>query len=620
MIEWITTGMAVCWLLFQLVRLLWRPVEVDTIGLHLPPVPVVVIDVIRPQCVVLRWELVPGSDHYYVVCLDGQEVAKVAGKILCRLTNLPQSKVVCIEVVAVNTITKFRSKLVPVYVEPGYVDSNLDTPPTVVAPKEPVLMAEVPQLIINDIRLISDPNLLNVQLESYQSELVKTTGEYDLFKALAATELRQLTEKLGTIKAQFDEEHDEKMKKEHHVRLLEKRKNELVFTKLKLKDQLDQLTHAIHLHELKVDDVREKADKLRRNNAGLLSHEPQDHSKIDGQIQEITAENDSIRDKLAEIEATIKQLIAEKKSLAATASEIRAASESGDFGDIAKVADVEDLVAQLSHDDEKWKRVYRQEIKKYVAIHQLLEMARLSRHPGYHPHKMSEYTASVEFGDPLPKKKYGRVATPDIAEEKVPLGPGSFHNHYEWVYAHENNLGALSPDLVASNHSHVRLVSANSMAGSVSNSIVGATVPLAAPMTAANTLDGYLSPPLAQPVPELVDHLKLDPEFNLNYNNYQQGALYPPFMSDYNSLLYAYSTPNLPNTQLSPPPLVSLTPIPQLWNDSLNLAPTSSNSNIWALDDGRGHARNLSLSLWKHDIRLDFSPFGPEEREKRRIS
>ena len=46
---------------------------------------------------------------------------------------------------------------------------------------------------------------------------------------------------------------------------------------------------------------------------------------------------------------------------------------------------------------QSWKEAFRAEIKKFVSIHQALEVARMNLDQNYQPVKMTEYQASIEF-------------------------------------------------------------------------------------------------------------------------------------------------------------------------------------------------------------------------------
>lgn len=650
MIEWATTALAVTWLAYRLVRLLWGPLDPHQLGLHLPPVPVVVIDVIGPTGVVLHWEVAPG-DFYYVVMLDGQEVAKVAGKTQCRLNNLPAHQVVCIEVVAVNLISQFRLKLVPVYVEPLVDEAHIDRAIALAAlsqalPLAALLeMALVPPSQTEHIKLITEAGALQRQLDQSQGELTKLAAELEAVHKQLAAEMADLEQTLQKYKAQVEEENDIKMKKDMDIKLLEKRKNELLFAKSKLKFQLTQIHNTMRLHEKKVSDVKDRAEKMRKLTAQLLGHEANEQRKLNDQRQLLQQDIDKTKQAIEAADAHIKQLNADKRAATQQAAHLRKLVEQNDWGAVTAADD--DLAlhwAQLAHEEDKWRRIYRQEVKKYVAIHQLLEMARHARNPAYTPQRVSEYSASVEFGDALPKKRYTRPQLPDVTSDRLapPAQPSvaapqpSFHNHYEWVYAPENVLPApplapLAPEItfgadMAPMATHGRLVSATQTMMPLAPAMsMGLTMAPVAPVATAAT--PMFSPPLAQPVPEAADPIHLDPDLlSLQYQPAiaTNGSAPLYLQLDYHSLLYGYALPHLANPALSPPALVSLTPVPPLWNDlALNLLLlVGSNLNIWALDDARGnnHGRTLSLSLWKHDIRLEFSPFGPEELEEKNVA
>ena len=66
-------------------------------------------------------------------------------------------------------------------------------------------------------------------------------------------------------------------------------------------------------------------------------------------------------------------------------------------------------INQYQEFEQNWKEAFRAEIKKFVSIHQALEVARMNLDQNYQPVKMTEYQASIEFGgfsNALPKPKF----------------------------------------------------------------------------------------------------------------------------------------------------------------------------------------------------------------------
>lgn len=437
MFEVVTTGLALTWLVYRLVRLLVLPTDILGIGLDLPPMPQVCIDAIGSDGVVMHWE-VSGGDQYYVVLVDGLEVAAVAGKSQCRLRNVPRDRRVCVEVVAVNGVLGFRTKLMPVYIQPaGAVEGVPSVAGPLVGavadekkPKKCERKEKGPDRKDRDAKAGSDakkrekkpepepepassPLELHRILERYQCELTKVTDEYTSYQEHAEHEEHQLHAQLAELKQEYDEKHLFKAQKDREIKELERTKNELSFGQLKLKQRVALVQHELTMGEIRVAEARAQLEKLQKVHDHQLAHEPVELAKITDAAARARALIEEWELKLAETGARIKEARDSRQAAVEQTTAIRQALDGGDIVRIAHAAELGDQADQVAADEEKWRRVYRQEVKKYVAIFQSLELARASRDPGYRPQKITDYQASCDFGDPLPKKKYQKGLSPE---------------------------------------------------------------------------------------------------------------------------------------------------------------------------------------------------------------
>ncbi|KAI5963589.1 uncharacterized protein KGF55_002469 [Candida pseudojiufengensis] len=102
--------------------------------------------------------------------------------------------------------------------------------------------------------------------------------------------------------------------------------------------------------------------------------------------------------------------------------------------------------------ENQWKNAFRAEIKKFVSIHQSLEIAKLSRDDNYQPVKLSEYQASIEFGgysNALPKPKFNNNQMKNnysIDDYRTGSNGGTnFHSYYAQTYGKNEDTISQSP-------------------------------------------------------------------------------------------------------------------------------------------------------------------------------
>ena len=125
-------------------------------------------------------------------------------------------------------------------------------------------------------------------------------------------------------------------------------------------------------------------------------------------------------------------------------------------------------INQYQEFEQNWKEAFRAEIKKFVSIHQALEVARMNLDQNYQPVKMTEYQASIEFGgfsNALPKPKFNGKRNLSPTEDHLKQN-NNFYNYYGNVYSKEESDGELG-----SPHSQQQVLLNNSNSSHSHNNI-----------------------------------------------------------------------------------------------------------------------------------------------------
>ena len=288
----ITVVPAVLWLLYRFFLVLQTPVEklIEDLNIEIPHTPILCIDSISERSIVIHWDIEIKFDEnlYYVIVVNEQEAATLTSTS-CRLNNLTPHQLYQIEIIAVNSITNFKSQSKPVFVHTsndkeldGIV--NVDHLETEIKEIEPISgtldQSALETITIDQIKNIKDSNLLNDYIVKFQNELAKTNTEYKQFQSSISQEHETLQRDLSHHKREFEEESDNKLKKDHDLKSLERKKDNLSFQKSKLTTQLNALKNTLSLFNTKFEENENKIKKLREKNTHALNTEDQEKTKI----------------------------------------------------------------------------------------------------------------------------------------------------------------------------------------------------------------------------------------------------------------------------------------------------------------------------------------------------
>ncbi|KAL6449540.1 hypothetical protein SBY92_004454 [Candida maltosa Xu316] len=730
---------SICWLLFRFYSILRTPVEklIEDLNIEIPHSPVLCIDSISETSIVIHWDIEIKFDEnlYYVIIINDEEAATLTSTS-CKLNNLSPHQLYRIEIVAINSITNFKSQSKPVFVQTCNKD-ELDENVNVDHLEDDVREVEtgkelddlsLESITIDSIKNIKDSKLLNDYVIKFQNELARTKNEYKQFQVSTVQEREALQRELCLCKQEFEEETDNKSKKDNDVKSLERSKDKLTFQKSKLTTQLNSLKNSLALFNTKFQENENKLKKLQERNNSALINEDQERSKVQEEITSVREKINHYKSEIEKTEENLKTLAIERKEMlsiinqlkplveafnqsgianttpdttmtsttaqqstaqppssSSTSSFVQSSNGAGNtsssplifnkdgsltknaFDAIVKILQVmpswqDEIMQEINQYQEfeqQWKEAFRNEIKKFVAIHQSLELARMNLDPNYQPVKMTEYQASIEFGgfsNALPKPKFNgkRNFSPVEDQSKATT---NFYNHYSNVYSKEESDSDLgSPlsqqQLINQQHLHQQSHSPeNYPPQAVTNDYGYAVQPdqlqqqqpqqpqqqqpyvSLEQINAAHNLDldmNGANTPSSNPLIS-IDSTGQYQGFPYDDSIYTTGINSPlpmhnnliPNYGDYNSLLYRYSSPSLSQSNLheggggSGGGVWGTTNLSS--NDLLNpshhqngflMTPTQS-SNIWSDDktsnlllNPNNHTRTISNNsqIWRNDI------------------
>lgn len=520
----ITVVPAVLWLLYRFLLVLQTPAEklIEDLNIEIPHTPILCIDSICERSIVIHWDIEIKFDEnlYYVIVVNEQEAATLTSTS-CKLNNLTPHQLYQIEIIAVNSITNFKSQSKPVFVHTSSEKGldgivNVDHLETEVKEIEPTGNSDqsLETITIDQIRNIKDSNLLNDYIVKFQNELAKTNTEYKQFQSSISQEQETLQRDLSHYKQEFEEESDNKLKKDHDLKSLERKKDNLSFQKSKLTTQLNALKNTLSLFNTKFEENENKIKKLREKNTHALNTEDQEKTKIKEEIDSIKQKINHTKSGMEKTEENIKLIALERKELISILNQLKplidAFNQSGNSSTPSDINSVSQLppsstasnntsgsnssttattttannsatsvfnrdgslsksafdaivkiiqivpswqdeimheINQYQEFEQNWKEAFRAEIKKFVAIHQALEVARMNLDQNYQPVKMTEYQASIEFGgfsNALPKPKFNGKRNLSPTEDHLKQN-NNFYNYYGNVYSKEEPDGELGP-------------------------------------------------------------------------------------------------------------------------------------------------------------------------------
>jgi hypothetical protein len=384
--------------------------------------------------------------------------------------------------------------------------------------------------------------------------------------------------------------------------------------------QISTIQHSIDLLTKKSSDYEEEIQKLTKRNTTALNNESKEVSNMKVKITTIQRQLEDQKLANEKLDEEIKQLVNERKELGQLATKLKpyldvinnppANNESTvpptiftKFGTVQRqvldaIAHICELIPSWSndinqelehytHEDNKWRTAFRQEIKKYVDIHQLLESYKKQEDPNYQCVKTNEYQASIDFGgyaNALPRVKPsinpgtngGRIHrnfSPPTSIHSIPSIVGnnddsSFYNHYGQVYSREkvNDSGNTSHiDQIAMdsidqtiNTSMDEQYTSTNLFASQSEAFIQSPVPSQQEIYVTPTISAN-NQSLGFPYDDQLYAGNLSQDEQM-YNQDNTGQ----FGFDLNSLLYSYTSPRLPNNNMTPVRTPVLGPQPML--------------------------------------------------------
>ncbi|KAK6463051.1 hypothetical protein DFJ63DRAFT_312375 [Scheffersomyces coipomensis] len=532
------------WILYRCYQTLRTPVEeiIQDLSIEIPHRPNICIDSVTETSVIIHWDIERSNDDnlYYVIVINGKEVATVQSTS-CKLNNFEPHQVYQIEVIVINSVTHFQSQSESVFIEtfdkqdpkfrfvkdlddiqPDAFDSNSSTVKNKSKSKTKLnedseqfeTNAMVDDLTVEKIQTITNPETVLAYLTILQNEVVKTNLEHKHQQALFIKEFDTLQEEYQLYKREYDEETDNKTKKDSDVRSLERSKDKLTFQKSKLINQLNSLNGSLDLLQKRLDDYQDKIHRLQDRNNHSLSNEANEIANINKEISTNLATIETIKFENDSIDEQIKILQTEKRELTnlinhikplieiinsplpedpvvplsttmqasastnnishvnpiiantvsntsnsnptssspspAPASTISNNSVFNKDGSINKIVletlqklfvivpewenEIIKEVTSYQELEVGWKESFQLAIKKYVSMHQSLQIARQNKDKTYQPIKITEYQASVDFGgysNALFKSKFGtgkRSFTPPSSSFDDNSGNNSHNN------------------------------------------------------------------------------------------------------------------------------------------------------------------------------------------------
>ncbi|CUM67653.1 uncharacterized protein PRCAT00005354001 [Priceomyces carsonii] len=474
----ITLVPSVLWILYRCLKVLRTPAVVLTEQLHIdiPHAPTICIDSIAETSAIIHWDIETKDDEFlsYALSINNAIAFAVAttSSTSCKLNNLEKDTLYQISVIAINSLNKFRSQSLPVYLElPSKIDEilneeKIDFMKDLMPPETERGAFQDTNLGISvaEILSIESFEVLNDLLKKSQNELQRVSSEYIAYETNVRKEAELLQSQLQEYKNEFEKEAECKVKKDNNIKDLEKQKDKLTFQKLKLTGSMKSIESSIDLFDTKLAEYQSKIKKLTDKNCYLLNNEGNEKIKIKHEIDEVSEKIRNIKLENVKLEESLKEAGLERRRLISVIEAIRPLAESFNsettfnkdgsinpksmellYKIIEKAPEWQnEIVNELeNHQDfeSNWRNAFKFEIRKYLSIQHSLEVAKLNKDKNYQPAKMTEHQASIEFGgfsNALPKPKFRRrgnsSATPPPGAEDFAAN-GSWLNLYEDVYA-----------------------------------------------------------------------------------------------------------------------------------------------------------------------------------------
>lgn len=491
MIEVLLTAIpSLCWLFFRCYQLFQTPADqlARQLNVDIPRTPVVCVDQLGSDHASIHWDIETSPDEnvFFVLLVNGKDAGTLAANS-ARLSNLLPDTLYVIQILAVNAISNFRSQSSALFIHtlPANFkakDSSLeiDSFPFPIA-KEVELPCNVSEedlrncsldLLPEDVDKISNEKVLSRNLFLYLNELARVKKETKEAACHQKEEEAQLKESIECFKRELNEGSDLRAKKDLDLKDLEKKKNALTFTKLKLTKQLKSYESHRNMHVSKISEMKSKVAKLQEKHHHMINTNETEKSKTHEQVAELNFMINDIKAEINSIEESVKGLTSERKNLSTLVqslqplvnqfvsppnlanTETQSAPQSSaeiftrdglltklGLGVLQKIYELRpdwepEINKELEHMitlENSWKAEFRATIQRFVTIHNSIEIARSNKDPGYEPNCLTEYTASVEFGgfsNALSKFKKKSYLTGDGSGPSSPSPDGSFDNWY----------------------------------------------------------------------------------------------------------------------------------------------------------------------------------------------
>ena len=642
MIEALLTVLpSICWILYRCFKLLRRPVEqlVEDLHMEIPHAPTICIDSVTETSVVIHWDIETRNNEYlyYVVLINNKEAATV-GTTSCTLENLLEKKLYQLQILVVNANNNYRSQSAPVYIQTLgkshlFPFDGQDKP--IPLEVDGIVNGLSLDITPDQVKNIESDQLLGQYLAKFQSEVVKLSAEVKEYEEQCAKDISLLTAEIHQYKKEYESEADSKHKKDVCVKDLEKKKDQLVYQKMKLWNQLKGYKSSETIYKSKLEDLATKYRKLKERQAQIVHSEASERAKIEAQIAEEREKILDIKQQISAASEGIKNLTHEKREIMQTSKKVSelvltfmdsdtVVNKDGTLNGhtldaLVKIFEVKpdwqaevmtELLA-LQGAELEWKATFKAAINKYVALYNSLEIAKANKHPDYVPNRLTEFQASIEFGgfsNALPKPQRGRRTTSGGSHTKVSPSPEPEYavdaSGIRNMYARQTNDSDLEPlrDEFMQPYMYrngtppiemlevpLQSESVQSIENRLDNRLENRQ-PAVRPAVQLDRLDRLENLPLDMFSPEPMQPL-LNPE--QSFYNFPQ----PP-------IVHSAIQPSLSPVPLVPlvPPMLHLqrgiAPTP-MWNDSSNLAPHLSNNSTSSLNTDMpgsrfGFARNLS--------------------------
>ncbi|KAG7193572.1 uncharacterized protein KQ657_000641 [Scheffersomyces spartinae] len=430
------------WLLYRCYQVLSTPVDelVQELRIDIPFTPTVCLDSVSETSVVLHWDIQIKRDEnlYFLLIVNGHEAARLSGTS-CKIDSLLPGKLYRINIVAVNSLTNFRSQLRSTFIRTIEAqnsrlksvlqdcDATKDIEKFTEATNNGDLALssakDLPtDISVSEVAKCIDVEVLHYYLHKYQHELIKTNLEMKSFEEKSRKELETLKDQEKFFKSELDTESDNRAKKDNDVKSYEHKKADLAFMKSKLTAQVKQLESSNDIIKGRISSLQSDIDIKKKRNDTALKSKDDELSWMNDRIKELKSNNIIVRKQNDVIENSLKSLKIKRKELSKLLDQLKPVVEAfqnefvtnrdGPISrnaiellvEINKIAgpewerEINNEVNTYEQFEMDWKSTYRFEIRKYISLQHSFEIAKLNKDKSYQPQKMTEYQASIEFG------------------------------------------------------------------------------------------------------------------------------------------------------------------------------------------------------------------------------